>query len=184
MPERKIMSHIRRWSRAVHRDLSFFFGGIVLIYAISGFTLNHKHDFNAEYAIRQHRFRTEGTFPKSEHDYTKNYVLSMLEPLGEATAYTKHYFPDSTHMKAFIRGGSSLVVDMRTGEAVYESSALQSGPLVDRVFRRVRRIARTDYANGPRDGAWRQGPLGPGRNRAGGRHSVSAFVYRFFIGLE
>lgn len=121
MPERKIMSHIRRWSRAVHRDLSFFFGGIVLIYAISGFTLNHKHDFNAEYAIRQHRFRTEGTFPKSEHDYTKNYVLSMLEPLGEATAYTKHYFPDSTHMKAFIRGGSSLVVDMRTGEAVYES---------------------------------------------------------------
>ena len=34
MPERKIMSHIRRWSRAVHRDLSFFFGGIVLIYAI------------------------------------------------------------------------------------------------------------------------------------------------------
>ena len=47
MPERKIMSRIRRWSRAVHRDLSFFFGGIVLIYAISGFTLNHKHDFNA-----------------------------------------------------------------------------------------------------------------------------------------
>ena len=82
MPERKIMSRIRRWSRAVHRDLSFFFGGIVLIYAISGFTLNHKHDFNAEYAIRQHRFRTEGTFPKSEHDYTKNYVLSILEPLG------------------------------------------------------------------------------------------------------
>ena len=77
MPERKIMSRIRRWSRAVHRDLSFFFGGIVLIYAISGFTLNHKHDFNAEYAIRQHRFRTEGTFPKSEHDYTKNYVLSI-----------------------------------------------------------------------------------------------------------
>ena len=31
MPERKIMSHIRRWSRAVHRDLSFFLGGIVLI---------------------------------------------------------------------------------------------------------------------------------------------------------
>ena len=27
MPERKIMSHIRRWSRAVHRDLSFFFRG-------------------------------------------------------------------------------------------------------------------------------------------------------------
>ena len=81
MPERKIMSHIRRWSRAVHRDLSFFFGGIVLIYAISGFTLNHKHDFNAEYAIRQHRFRTEGTFPKSEHDYTKNYVLSSTNRL-------------------------------------------------------------------------------------------------------
>ena len=45
----KFGSFFRRWSRTVHRELSFFFGGVVLIYAISGFLLNHKRDFNAEY---------------------------------------------------------------------------------------------------------------------------------------
>ena len=40
----KFGSFFRRWSRTVHRELSFFFGGVVLIYAISGFLLNHKRD--------------------------------------------------------------------------------------------------------------------------------------------
>ncbi|MFR5870794.1 MAG: PepSY-associated TM helix domain-containing protein [Alistipes sp.] len=105
MPERKIMSHIRRWSRAVHRDLSFFFGGIVLIYAISGFTLNHKHDFNAEYAIHNTASVPKERSRKANTTTRKNCVLSMLEPLGEATAYTKHYFPDSTHRKRLSEAG-------------------------------------------------------------------------------
>ncbi|KAA3139706.1 peptidase, partial [Alistipes onderdonkii] len=35
------MSAVRKWSRPVHRDLSFFFSGVLLIYAVSGFMLNH-----------------------------------------------------------------------------------------------------------------------------------------------
>ena len=30
----KWSSNIRKWSRLIHRDLSFFFSGMVLIYAI------------------------------------------------------------------------------------------------------------------------------------------------------
>ena len=41
------MSAVRKWSRPVHRDLSFFFSGVLLIYAVSGFMLNHKRDFNS-----------------------------------------------------------------------------------------------------------------------------------------
>ncbi|NLZ94386.1 MAG: peptidase, partial [Bacteroidales bacterium] len=33
---------LRKWSRIIHRDLSFFFSGVIIIYAISGFVLNHK----------------------------------------------------------------------------------------------------------------------------------------------
>lgn len=51
----------------------------------------------------------------------KKTVLSLLEPLGEAGNYTKHYFPREEVMKVFLKGGSSLQVNIQTGAAVYES---------------------------------------------------------------
>ena len=32
---------LRRWCRLVHRDLSYLFAGMVLIYALSGSVMNH-----------------------------------------------------------------------------------------------------------------------------------------------
>ena len=87
------MSAVRKWSRPVHRDLSFFFSGVLLIYAVSGFMLNHKRDFNSDYSVRR----------------------------TEEGNYLKHYFPEPDRLKVFIRGGSSLTVDLASGHAVYES---------------------------------------------------------------
>ena len=42
----KWSSSIRKWSRLIHRDLSFFFAGMVLIYAISGIVMNHRDTIN------------------------------------------------------------------------------------------------------------------------------------------
>ena len=65
------MSAVRKWSRPVHRDLSFFFSGVLLIYAVSGFMLNHKRDFNSDYSVR----RTEQVFaqeiPRAEQEWTR-----------------------------------------------------------------------------------------------------------------
>ena len=49
MSQKSYSDIIRKWSRLLHRDLSFFFAGILMIYAISGFMLNHKKDFNSDY---------------------------------------------------------------------------------------------------------------------------------------
>ena len=106
----KFGSFFRRWSRTVHRELSFFFGGVVLIYAISGFLLNHKRDFNAEYDITRKEFRVE-SMPQSRTGWNKAYVLSLLGPLNETDNYTKHYFPSASQVKVFLKGGSSLVID-------------------------------------------------------------------------
>ena len=116
----RLSSTIRRWSRNLHRELSFFFAGIVLIYAVSGFLLNHKGDFNAEYDIVNREFRIDD-FPAARSEIDKKYVRSILEPLGEAANYTKHYFPEESRMKVFLKGGSSLTVDTESGVAVYES---------------------------------------------------------------
>ena len=91
---------IRKWSRIIHRDLSYFFSGIILVYAISGIVLNHKKDFNAEYSIKQYIFNIEGNYPLKAADFDKQRVKNeLLEPYGEAKNYTKHYFPDSLTMK-------------------------------------------------------------------------------------
>lgn len=112
---------LRKWSRTIHRDLSYFFAGVIFIYAISGLLLNHKKDFNADYSIRQEKIQISGNFPKPPADFTKDYVLTLLQPLDEAQNYTKHYFPNEQQMKVFIKGGSSLVVNMENGQALYES---------------------------------------------------------------
>lgn len=121
MALKNLLPGLRKWSRVIHRDLSYFFAGVILIYAVSGIVLNHKKDFNSDYVIRQERLQIPGNFPKDKPDFTREYVLSLLQPLGEGDHYTKHYFPNEKQMKVFIKGGSSLVVDIRTGKALFES---------------------------------------------------------------
>ena len=100
-------SSFRKWSRVIHRDLSFFFSGMVLIYAISGIVMNPRDSINPNFTVKA--------------QINKKTVLSLLEPLGEAGNYTKHYFPREEVMKVFLKGGSSLQVNIQTGAAVYES---------------------------------------------------------------
>lgn len=113
-------SSFRRWSRVVHRDLSFFFAGMVLIYAISGIAMNHRDTINPNFTVKLHEYTlSEPLPPKARMD--KKTVLTLLKPLGEEGNYTKHYFPREEMMKVFLKGGSSLQVNMQTGAAVYES---------------------------------------------------------------
>ncbi len=111
---------LRKWSRIFHRDLSFFFAGVIIIYAISGFVLNHKKDFNSDYSITLHNFNLTGNYPLLKTNFTEDHVLSILEPYDETHNYTKHYFPNDSTLKVFLKGGSSLVVDLTNGNGLYE----------------------------------------------------------------
>lgn len=62
------MSAVRKWSRPVHRDLSFFFSGGLLIYAVSGFMLNHKRDFNSDYSVRRTELVFAQEIPRAEQE--------------------------------------------------------------------------------------------------------------------
>ncbi len=118
----KTVTIIRKWSRTIHRDLSFFFSGIILVYAFSGIFLNHKADFNSNYSIKQHEFTVKGQHPLNASDFNAERVKEeLLQPYDETQNYTKHYFPDSLTMKVFLKGGSSMVLSLETGKGVYES---------------------------------------------------------------
>lgn len=115
------MPRLRKWSRFIHRDLSFFFSGVIIIYAVSGIMLNHKKDFNTDYSVTRKDFVIPGRFPVSQQEMTKPEVIGWLKLVGEEDRYTKHYFPAPGQMKVFIKGGSSLVVNLENGQALYES---------------------------------------------------------------
>jgi len=105
----------------VHRDLSYLFAGVLIVYAVSGICLNHKRDFNSDYLIKLKKYDIARSLPASQDGYDEALVKSLLEPLEEDGNYTKHYFPSENTMKVFLKGGSSLTVNTRTGAAQYES---------------------------------------------------------------
>lgn len=111
---------LRKWSRVIHRDLSFFFAGMVIIYAISGIVMNHRDTINPNFTVDRIEYTIATPLPAKEN-IDKDAVLRLLIPLGEESNYTKHYFPEQDMMKVFLKGGSNLYVHIQTGNAVYES---------------------------------------------------------------
>lgn len=126
-------AHSRKWFRVIHRDLSFFFSGVIIIYAVSGIMLNHRDSINPNYTVKLHSLQVEGTFPIIKENVSKTMVIDMLKPIKEDKNYTKHYFPDNDQLKVFLKGGSSLEVDMQSGKALYES--LKKRPIISQFNR-------------------------------------------------
>lgn len=110
---------LRRWSRLLHRDLSYFFAGTILIYALSGIAMNHRDTFNPNYSVSQERLTLPAPLP-DKGACTRADAERLLRQVGVTEAYVKHYFPDDRTLKIFLQGGSSLVADLRSGEAVVE----------------------------------------------------------------
>jgi hypothetical protein len=108
--------------------LSFFFSGVIIIYAVSGIMLNHRDSIDPNYTVKRHSLQAEGTFPMTQEDISQAMVMEMLKPIKEEKNYTKHYFPENDRLKLFLKGGSSLEVNMQSGQAVYE--ALKKRPII------------------------------------------------------
>ncbi len=112
------MKTLRKWSRILHRDIGFFFIGTTLIYALSGIALNHLNDWNPNYSVELEKFQTEISLEKNTA-INKNIDL-LLEEIGTNIAYKKHYYPESDLIKIFLNGGSSVLVDLETGNGQAE----------------------------------------------------------------
>ena len=117
----------RKWSRIIHRDLSFFFAGMILIYAISGLVMNHRDSINPHHKVIRKEFRVKEDL-SDKKKVNEEVIMDLLKPLDEAENLTKYYYPKPDVIKVFLKGGSSLVVHTKTGEAVYER--LERRPLL------------------------------------------------------
>ena len=107
----------RKWNRAIHRDLGYFFAAVSVIYALSGLAINHLGDWNPNYIINTKEFKVD--VEKELTPVTKEKVLQLLDKYGEKDHYKKYYLKKSGKMKIFLEGGDVLI-NMNTGEGVIE----------------------------------------------------------------
>lgn len=111
----------RKICRVVHRDLSYFLTGIILVYAISGLVLNHKDSFNSDYSIDRIEFSVSESFPKSAGNINEELISKELELIKRSAPVMKFYAPKPNEVKVFIKGGSSMLINLSDRSAVYES---------------------------------------------------------------
>ncbi len=104
----------RKWNRVLHRDLGYFFFGMMIIYALSGIALNHLSDWNPSYSITQKDVQW-----KFGENTKKENVMLFLKEYGESDNYKKHYLPKENTLKIFLKGGN-IVVDLTSGEGKLE----------------------------------------------------------------
>jgi len=107
------MKNLRKWSRILHRDIGFFFIGTTLIYAISGIALNHLSDWNPNYVVENKNFTTEINLENTPA--VKNNILLLLDKVDHRKNYKQHYYPSASNLKIFLKGGSSILVDVKSG---------------------------------------------------------------------
>lgn len=121
-----MMKTIRKWSRILHRDIGYFFIGTTLIYAISGIALNHMSDWNPNYSVELKQFVTQYNLENS--DDVKSNILLLLEDIDNPKNYKQHYYPNNNTIKIFLKGGSSVLVNIKSGQGTAEF--LKKRPLI------------------------------------------------------
>lgn len=115
---KKSMKWLRKWSRILHRDIGYFFIFTSLIYGISGIALNHMSDWNPNYSVEIKDFET--SLMLSNNANVKNNILKLLDEIDDRDNYKKHYYPNDNKLKIFLKGGSSIMVNINSGKGMAE----------------------------------------------------------------
>jgi len=112
------MKIVRKWSRILHRDIGYFFIFTSLIYGISGIALNHMSDWNPNYSVVVNHFTT--TLDLDNSSVVKDNILKLLDDIDDSDNYKKHYYPNDNQLKIFLKGGSSVMVNVNSGKGMAE----------------------------------------------------------------
>ncbi len=106
----------RKYNRAIHRDLGYFFFAMSVIYGLSGIAVNHIGDWNPNYIVSS---KLVDFGNRIDRNISEEEVIDLLEIYGEEDNYKKHFFPNSNLLKVFLDGGSMLV-NVNTGQGEIE----------------------------------------------------------------
>ena len=138
-------NRLRRWSRNVHRELSFFFSGMLLIYAVSGLVMNHRDTINPNYSVEQRRYVGRGAASRTGSADARRRRPSaraagrgrqlhqtLFSGIGRAQSLPQRRF--EPHRTAIGRRGVRQEADAPSRAGGHDAPALQSRAVVDVVL--------------------------------------------------
>ena len=112
---------LRKWLRYIHRDLGYFFVGIILIYGVSGVLLNHKM---TAYSTTHHQIVINQGLDKDE--------LASYWKKNHADLSLKNIIVRSNDYQLFVDGGVGSY-QPSSGQLTYET--YQRNAIIDFVHR-------------------------------------------------
>ena len=116
---------VRKWNRVIHRDLGYLAVGLTLIYAISGFVVNHVQDWNPNYEISHVKSNV------GKIDLTQNnieiIVKDILNKLSLPLKYKTTFRPEPDILRIFVKD-NTIDVNIKTGETIQE--IVKTRPLI------------------------------------------------------
>jgi len=116
---------IRKWNRVIHRDLGYLAVGLTLVYAISGFVVNHVQDWNPNYEI-SHITSNIGKVELSGNDIDI-VVKDILARLALSHKYKTTFRPEPDVLRIFLKD-NTIDVNLATGQVVQE--IVKTRPLI------------------------------------------------------
>ncbi|MEN8138684.1 MAG: PepSY-associated TM helix domain-containing protein [Bacteroidota bacterium] len=100
----------RVWFRVIHRDLGFLIFSLIVMYSISGISLNHIEDWNPSYIISKDRIVLS-------EQHSKLSMEELVDEIAPHLDYKKHFIRDDGSVRVFVKGGT---VDIVNNTAVVE----------------------------------------------------------------
>lgn len=108
----------RRWLIAFHRDLGYFFTGVILLYSISGIAVNHIDDWNPNFDIQRHDVQLDLSAEASQ--ITRQQVVTSLGKIGHSANFRSFDFPSSGKIKIYLDDGD-IMASLRDGRGTRET---------------------------------------------------------------
>lgn len=103
--------NITKWSRTIHRNLGFFMVGVCLIYAISGFLLNHMDGKDPAFKTKEETLQIEPNLTNEE--------LNLLWKDKQLPEIKRILAIDQDHYRLMLKGGVGIY-NSTTGIVDYE----------------------------------------------------------------
>ncbi|WP_299884159.1 PepSY-associated TM helix domain-containing protein [uncultured Lacinutrix sp.] len=105
------------WNRLIHRDLAYFFLGLIIAFSISGITLNHRESFSSrEYTVKVEPVKLN--LPKDKSSITEEYfknTASTFAPESDFEAYRERGDEGRVYFN-----NAFMTIDLNTGNGEIE----------------------------------------------------------------
>jgi hypothetical protein len=114
----------RNLSRNWHRDIAYFFVGLIISFSISGIALNHRRTFNSrEFVYSAEPVKVQ--MPANAEDITEEFVQSILPVLDIGNKYEG--FQVRGNSLRVIYEDARAEIDLQTGEGEKEWTGRRIG---------------------------------------------------------